>query len=154
MWFCDSASLFSSMNRNKSYIQAIVNVLLNISKIKVNWKKKLELSNQFASASEHVTNIKRCGSAERWITAAFTTEQQQEWSKISSQLGVFCSFLPLLCNQSCAGLHLSHFCIHHCTGRCTGNFNKVEEKRSLVGLFSDIWVRFSPLNLRVGTHLI
>lgn len=40
MWFCDSASLFSSMNRNKSYIQAIVNVLLNISKIKVNWKKK------------------------------------------------------------------------------------------------------------------
>lgn len=40
-------------------------MLLNVSKKKkFNWKKKVRLSNQFISGSEHVTNTKRFQSVE------------------------------------------------------------------------------------------
>lgn len=125
-----------------------------VKKIQLNKKKGSRAQQSIYIGSKHFTNTKRFQSVENESQQHSRLSSNRELQKISSQLGLFCRFLPSPCNQSCAVLRSFHFCIHHCTGNCTGELDRAEEERSLAGLVSDIGGTSSPLNLRLGFHLV
>lgn len=119
--------------------------------------KKIQLEKKIGKSEQSIYIWFRTCYKYQEISKCWNESQQhswlssnRKWYKISSQLGIFCRFLCLPCNQSCAVLHSSHFCIHYCTSNCTGEIVQSRGGKESAGLLSDIGVRPFPLNLRLG----